>query len=357
MEIIDHDTLYKQLLTSFFQEFLEGFFPEIARELDFTGFGPENFLTQEQFDDPIEGRAHRIDVIARVPPKARPKKHRRHHARSRHSNSEHSSPAASAIPSSSASPSPQANPSTPANSPPPPALPPDPGSYLVVFVEAQQTRRREFLARVFRYFALLHIRHRTTVVPIVLYTDEGRRPLAERWQSYRLQFAGQRVLEFRFFALRLSNLPVREYLRSTNPAQLALAARMDLTGEELVEVKLQLLRQIARCKIDEARMNHAARFVDCYIEETDEEMARREEEELARAANREAGMLFERARLRGVAQGVAEGKLEGKLEGKAEGAREATLENARKMKEHGIALVTISEITGLSIEEVEALLG
>lgn len=47
---IDHDGLHKKLLTHFFQQFLEGFFPEVAAELDFTDFGPENFLTQELFN-------------------------------------------------------------------------------------------------------------------------------------------------------------------------------------------------------------------------------------------------------------------------------------------------------------------
>ena len=43
---IDHDALHKQLLTHFFQQFLEGFFPEIAEQLDFSDFGPANILTR-----------------------------------------------------------------------------------------------------------------------------------------------------------------------------------------------------------------------------------------------------------------------------------------------------------------------
>ncbi len=31
----DHDRLFKELLTTFFREFMEAFFPETARELDF----------------------------------------------------------------------------------------------------------------------------------------------------------------------------------------------------------------------------------------------------------------------------------------------------------------------------------
>lgn len=48
------------------------------------------------------------------------------------------------------------------------------------------------LARVFRYFALLHIKYGTVVIPIVVYGDNSRQPLSERWTHYGLEFAGHR---------------------------------------------------------------------------------------------------------------------------------------------------------------------
>ena len=44
-----------------------------------------------------------------------------------------------------------------------------------------------------------------------------------------------------------------------------------------------------------------------------------------------------------------------KKEGKEEGARKKNLENAKKMKEKGCTAEFISDITGLSIEEIENL--
>jgi predicted transposase/invertase (TIGR01784 family) len=50
-----------------------------------------------------------------------------------------------------------------------------------------------------------------------------------------------------------------------------------------------------------------------------------------------------------------EGHAEGRAEGLVEGRAEEKLETARKMKEKGIALSLISEITSLSLEEIEKL--
>ena len=49
------------------------------------------------------------------------------------------------------------------------------------------------------------------------------------------------------------------------------------------------------------------------------------------------------------------GKAEGRAEGRAEGKDEANRENARKMKELGVSSAIISQVTGLTVEEVEKL--
>ena len=48
-------------------------------------------------------------------------------------------------------------------------------------------------------------------------------------------------------------------------------------------------------------------------------------------------------------------KEEGKLEGKIEGKLEGKIEDARLMKKKGLDFILISEITGLSIDEIEKL--
>lgn len=52
-------------------------------------------------------------------------------------------------------------------------------------------------------------------------------------------------------------------------------------------------------------------------------------------------------------EGRAEGRAEGREEGREEGLREASLNNARNLKQLGVAIDVISQATGLSQEEIE----
>ena len=58
---------------------------------------------------------------------------------------------------------------------------------------------------------------------------------------------------------------------------------------------------------------------------------------------------------RGLAEGEAKGKAEGRAEGREEGRAEERLELARKMKAKGYSAADLSEITGLSLEDIEAI--
>lgn len=50
-----------------------------------------------------------------------------------------------------------------------------------------------------------------------------------------------------------------------------------------------------------------------------------------------------------------EGKIEGRMEGREEGIKEGVVRNARRMKEKGLSIEDIMEITGLTLEEVHQL--
>ena len=60
-------------------------------------------------------------------------------------------------------------------------------------------------------------------------------------------------------------------------------------------------------------------------------------------------MTFERQ------QGRAEGKAEGLEQGRAEGEHLAQLRMVRRMKEAGLSAEQIAQMTGLTMDEVEAL--
>ena len=57
----------------------------------------------------------------------------------------------------------------------------------------------------------------------------------------------------------------------------------------------------------------------------------------------------------GKAEGLAEGMIKGKAEGKAEGIKETQLSTARKMQKLGMTIEEITEITGLTKDEIDNL--
>ena len=59
--------------------------------------------------------------------------------------------------------------------------------------------------------------------------------------------------------------------------------------------------------------------------------------------------------LEGKAQGLEEGKAQGLQEGKTQGMQQSKIEIAKKMLSKGISLDLITEMTGLSEEEIKTL--
>ena len=63
----------------------------------------------------------------------------------------------------------------------------------------------------------------------------------------------------------------------------------------------------------------------------------------------------ETGREEGREEGLKEGHKKGHAEGRAEGARQKSFDIAKRMLEKGIDIETISELTGLTAEEVSRL--
>src|SRR5687767_13703545 len=59
---MNHDQLFKQLLTNFFYEFIELFLPDVAA---FTDRGAIEFLNKEVFTDLTAGERHEVDLVVK----------------------------------------------------------------------------------------------------------------------------------------------------------------------------------------------------------------------------------------------------------------------------------------------------
>jgi hypothetical protein len=209
---IDHDQLFKQLLTTFFLEFLELFTPEFFAAIDPSRL---EILPLEYFTDIDAGERKAMDVIIRVNLLGRP-----------------NAPASSRV-------------------------------SVVVNCEHQSTTKADFNRQLFFYFAQLHRKYLQPVYPIALFSfDEPYRP--ER-DSYQVRVPGLQVMDFNFLTIQLNRLNWRDFLKRPNPVAAALMAKMEIATADRPRVKVECLRMIAKLKLDKARTFLLSGFIDNYL--------------------------------------------------------------------------------------------
>ena len=108
---MEYDQLFKDLLETFFKQFIKLFFPEVAVRLDWRGI---EFLKQEKFTDIPSGLPRMADLVVKVATK-------------------------------------EGEP-----------------ELILVHVEVENPWRSTFPYRMFEYYALLRLRHRLPVFPIAI---------------------------------------------------------------------------------------------------------------------------------------------------------------------------------------------
>lgn len=207
---IDHDRLFKELLETFFAEFIELFFQEAALSIDLKHI---KFLQQEIFTDVTAGEKHKVDILVET------------------------------------------------------RLKDEPG-LILVHVEPQAYVQKNFNRRMFIYFSRLYEKYRRKILPLVVFSYDRVRNEPD---SFELGFPFLNVLNFRFYKLELKKLNWREYIKSDNPVAAALLSKMGFNPEEKVKVKLEFMRMLVRMKLDPARMELLAGFFETYLKLNREE--------------------------------------------------------------------------------------
>ncbi|ASF48094.1 DUF4351 domain-containing protein [Methylovulum psychrotolerans] len=209
---IDHDRLFKELLTIFFTDFIALFRPELHTWLE-----PDSvaFLDKEIFTDILDGDRHEADLVATVRCKGEP-------------------------------------------------------ACFLVHIETQAKRQPDFARRMFKYFARLHEKHGLPVYPIaVLSYDTPCTPEPDR---YGVAFPDGEVLAFRFRTVQLNRLDWRDYLGSHNPVASALMAKMAIEPKDRPRVKAECLRLLVTLRLDPARSRFISGFIDTYLRLQREEL-------------------------------------------------------------------------------------
>ena len=202
---IDHDRLFKELLRTFFIEFLELFFPDVAAYVDPASI---EFLDKEVFTDVTRGERYEADLIAKVAFRGQ-------------------------------------------------------DTSFLIHTEAQGKRQEHFPSRMFGYFARFLERYRLPIYPIVIFSYTS--PLKAEPKKYLLKFPDLEVLKFQYRTVQLNRLHWRDFLRSSNPVASALMARMYIKKKDRPRVKMECLRLLATLGLNPAKQQLISGFVDAYL--------------------------------------------------------------------------------------------
>ncbi|MDY0406371.1 Rpn family recombination-promoting nuclease/putative transposase [Virgibacillus sp. 179-BFC.A HS] len=292
-----HDQLFKELIRTFFEEFLEAFFPEIHPMIDFQNI---TFLSEEVFTDLLEGENRRLDIVVETKLKSV-------------------------------------------------------DAVVIVHVEPQSTQQTHFQERMYQYFSMLYQRHRKPIIPIAVFSYK------ENWEKnqFVMAFPFFHVLTFNYLTLHLHKKNWRDYITSDNPAAAALLSKMNVKQEERVQVKKEFLRMMVKMQLNPAKQRLIYGFFESYLQlnEEEEEQLMEEIKHMDEADKiMEIPISYEEkgkeiGKKIGEEIGKKMGKEEGIKLGREEGIRQVALEMLRK----GAAVDFISEVTRLSKKEVEAL--
>ena len=214
--LLDHDRLFKELLATFLPDFLDLFAPEMAREVE---PGSVELLDKQVFSDLRRGERHDVDLLARVRLRGFEENPR--------------------------------------------------DAYVLVHVETQAQRERDFAHRMYRYFAFLQLKHDLPIYPIALFSFE--RPLRRQPARFDVLVPGMHVMRFRFRVVQLNRMDWRAFLKRPNPVAAALMARMRIAPADRPRAKLECLRLLATLRLDPARTRLISGFVDTYLRLTGDE--------------------------------------------------------------------------------------
>lgn len=203
--MIDHDRLFKELLTTFFIEFLELFFPQVIAYLERDSL---EFVDKEIFTDVTAGEQYEADLVVKA----------------RFRNQE---------------------------------------SFFLIHLENQAHPQADFGRRMFRYFARLYEKFALPVYPVAIYSfDTPRNPQTD---FHQVAFPDKVVLEFNYAVIQLNRLNWRDFLRQQNPVASALMAKMNIDPQDRPRVKFECLRLLATLQLDPARMQLISGFIDTYL--------------------------------------------------------------------------------------------
>ncbi len=192
--MIDHDRLFKELITTFFGEFVDLFLPDVAAYLERDSLV---FLDKEIFTDVMSREKHEADIIVQARFKGEE-------------------------------------------------------AFFLIHVENQSSPQADFGRRMLRYWARLYEKHGIPVYPVVIFSHQT--PRTRQADNFSVEFPGFKPLRFQYRVIQLNRLRWRRFVDQPNPVASALMAKMNIAERDRPRVKFECLRLMTTLKLDPARM-------------------------------------------------------------------------------------------------------
>jgi hypothetical protein len=278
----DHDRLFKELISTFFVEFLELFLPDVRGYVEADSI---EFLDKEIFIDVTSGERLETDLVAKVRFKRQP-------------------------------------------------------AFFIIHVENQAQHQKSFGRRFFRYFSRLHDKHDLPVYPIVIFSFD----LPRKAQSdvYRVSFPNKVVMEFHYDVVQLNRLKWQDFISSPNPVAAALMSRMDIAVEDRPRVKLECLRLLATLRLNRAKMKLISGFLDSYLELNRQEQAQFQRGLTALATGEKEEVMeivtswMKDGLKRGRREGLQQGRQQGLQQGRQQGLQQGRQQGLQQGRQQGL---------------------
>ena len=203
--MINHDRLLKELLSTFFVEFLELFFPEVVTHLEQDSI---SFLEPDLLSDITNQTRDGTKLVVQAKFRSQ-------------------------------------------------------DSFFLIYWDNHQQASADFSQQVFHYFSHLYKQYGLPVYPIAIFADDEPDSLQPNF--HQVKFHEQVILEFNYALIQLNHLSWRNFVRQPNPVASALMARMNMAPEERPRVKFQCLHMLAKLSLAPTKRQFLAEFIDTYL--------------------------------------------------------------------------------------------
>jgi hypothetical protein len=209
------DEALKKLLQAFFREFIELFFPELDRELNYSH---TRFLIQELLVDIVGHESRELDLLLEI----------RYVAMD---------------------------------------------AYILIHFEPQSYKDAEFHERMFIYFSRLFERHRKDhklIIPIAIFTADD---VKNERDTLSMEVLDHHILQFQFLKVELKSRDWRQFINSNNPVAAALLAKTGYNEDERQELRKAYLQMMLRLKptLNNALLRLIRSVADLYFQPTEKE--------------------------------------------------------------------------------------